>query len=569
LFASLFAFLSCGKNDISRPVLVDPDLAEPCYTEVQQGEHEKKEEDEVPYEHKFFGMINIAVPSQIFNDINDMAKLFTKIYKNVTVNITHYGGYNETNRLPSDFFSTVKHYETVVTTDDYGNAIETQHLIGSESVAAVDREIIDQYYKDNPYVDKNKYFSTIHEMLMTNTAPDLFVAPQNFFLHDEEVQGYLVDLYEYINDGDKFNRDDYFMNAIDAFARNSGLYEFPINFLFYRIGVNANMHPDLIDIFANHRNTVNWFDLYGFLNSAYGYHNDFDWGVYTNFYYDGVRYAMPRLIDYRNGIGAYSDINYITLIEHIVSSTTRESEFITWENHFDYREIRDALTEEYLSTKYMFARIPLYDFKYLLPAVDGYGHAFLNPLPYTDEKGNVIITNYGDFNGTYPTQVRISMSKQSKNKDILWEFIKFMTQPEAYYKDGNKGIFHSHNFLINSSISINKSTCYEYSLQKIAIHDYNSKYLQTYKHKYLFSDTTEIIDFTLDIINNINKLNMVYIPIDYTSWHAVFPSLHNRLYEDPERYAVLIYIIYKGMLEENGMKPLIGLKEYIDLVLNR
>ena len=75
--------------------------------------------------------------------------------------------------------------------------------------------------------------------LMSGRGPDL-IFNENFYLHQFAQRGHLTDFYNLIE-----NPDDFFMNPLKANEFRGGLYELPLMFGFYYIGINDNA-PDSI-----------------------------------------------------------------------------------------------------------------------------------------------------------------------------------------------------------------------------------------------------------------------------------------------------------------------------------
>jgi len=86
-------------------------------------------------------------------------------------------------------------------------------------------------------------------MMMAGEMYDIFflMPQQNLWRYSQN--GFLADIYTLIDNCNHTNRDDFFINALNAFTINDGLYAFPLGFNFEYIAISAEMPQEFIDRF--------------------------------------------------------------------------------------------------------------------------------------------------------------------------------------------------------------------------------------------------------------------------------------------------------------------------------
>jgi len=261
------------------------------------------------------------------------------------------------------------------------------------------------------------YETTIYNMLMSGNPPDMFIAPKWYLPFSNHVHGYLQDIYELMNSDKAFVKEEYFMNVIDAYVVNGKLYEFPLSFIHNYIAINNHMPASLIDEFKQMK-TVDWFWLKN-AHDRYGLRAGTDMNVYQNFFLlDALMYTVPSFFDYIHCEGWLDDA---AANELFVKSFHELEPTEYWTNLSN----STPSDEKKLQEKYMFAKLPYDAWQYFYPIAEGgKGHGYINPLPYTDEKGELVVFNNTD-------SVNFCISADSMYKEVVWEFIKHMTLPET------------------------------------------------------------------------------------------------------------------------------------------
>jgi hypothetical protein len=103
-------------------------------------------------------------------------------------------------------------------------------------------------YADN--VDIMQHIQRMSIMMMAGQSYDIFfIEPQHPFLAYTQ-SGFLADIWQLIDACDRFERDDFYVQALEALTIGGGLYSFPLSVGFNFVGINANLPSSIIDMFT-------------------------------------------------------------------------------------------------------------------------------------------------------------------------------------------------------------------------------------------------------------------------------------------------------------------------------
>lgn len=276
---------------------------------------------------------------------------------------------------------------------------------------------IKNYDVGNPYSFEGDYERSIIDMLDTGETLDMFVTPIFYVPSVSNMSRHLYDIYELIEDDETFYRDDYFMNVIDAHAADGKLYEFPLNFKHHYVAIGSHMPGSLIEEFTQ-KKTVDWFWLKN-VYDLYGVYQGKEMSVYQNFFLgDAFVYTVPSFYEYIQGDGWLDDKKLVELFLEAFNEPEPMERWVSLSQQL-------PPAEKKLQEDYMFAKLPYDAWQYFYPIAEGkQGHGFINPLPYADENGRLVVLKDKH-------SICLSINKKSLNKEAAWEFIKHMTLPET------------------------------------------------------------------------------------------------------------------------------------------
>jgi len=87
-------------------------------------------------------------------------------------------------------------------------------------------------------------------LMMAGQSYDIFfIEPQHPFLAYAQ-SGFLADIWQLIDDCSRFNRDDFYVQALESLTINGGLYTFPMSVGFSFVGINASLPQSIINMFT-------------------------------------------------------------------------------------------------------------------------------------------------------------------------------------------------------------------------------------------------------------------------------------------------------------------------------
>ena len=274
-------------------------------------------------------------------------------------------------------------------------------------------EIIVTGYSNN----YQKYVSQVSTALMAGTADDIFeVHGVNY--KDPATVSLLSDFYPLMNADPDFNEGDHFTNVYKALEYKGGLYTFPASFAYQMMAVNNRVSDKLVSDFARYDH-VTMFDLINIYKNAgmgpgYYVNNSFD--VITAF----LR-VMDSFVDMESRTCDFNNQRFIDFLNDVKNATEPEKK-LGW-SYGVYTYIAEEEAEK--SKKYLLPQFSDSDYLYFLAFEES--SRFENPLPLTNEKGELIIEPLKSF----------CISEQSENKELAWDFIKFMVDESDASKTGN------------------------------------------------------------------------------------------------------------------------------------
>jgi len=113
-------------------------------------------------------------------------------------------------------------------------------------------------------------------LMMAGEMYDIFylMPQQNLWRYSQN--GFLADIYTLIDNCSHTNREDFFINALNAFTINDGLYAFPLGFNFEYIAISAEMPQEFVDRF-NGMDAITPIELmHMYIDLRSRYPNEFD-----------------------------------------------------------------------------------------------------------------------------------------------------------------------------------------------------------------------------------------------------------------------------------------------------
>lgn len=322
--------------------------------------------------------------------------------------------------------------------------------------------------------DYEKYTAQVSTALMAGTADD-FLDGFGIDYKDSATVKLLADFYPIMEADPEFNEDDYFVNVFRALEYQGGLYTFPTSFSYNMVAVNNQVEDVLKKEFAQHEyiSAFDLIDIYKTSGAGYYMHDSFDALTVLNDTYKSFIDEEKKTCDFNNPrfAGLINDAKAATEPDKMLGYTYGSNVYPPEE-------------EATRSKKYLYQQFSADVFQYFLEFNEEL--KFGESRPYTDEKGNLQISPLKNF----------SISAKSENKELAWEFIKFMATEQDSGENG---------YVFIPSIPVNKGL-FEFK--------YRSEvpgWINTFENEYGWSikgDTQEQIEKLIAKMHELNNMPM-------------------------------------------------------------
>ena len=295
------------------------------------------------------------------------------------------------------------------------------------------------YYILEPYVEKFKtvypgvelvlnqyewgtYSQQVGTQIMAGEADDI-IDSSRLDIRKISERGLLADFYPLMQNDPDFHEEDYYMNVLDAVSYNGKLTMFPISFFYYVVGVNSRFSEQAVEQFNSYKTITGrqMLDLYNSLENKDGRYlccsNDSELLFYTGVY---------SFIDFENKKCYFNTPEFIKFLTDLKNCTSSKMS-----GHYKRESIEslDYLPDlvnpgvlEEFALQYLFQ--PFFEDtyrEYLMFLPEAQKEIFTHFIPYTTDDNELIVFE----NESY------CINEASPNKALAWEFLKFITTPEA------------------------------------------------------------------------------------------------------------------------------------------
>lgn len=259
--------------------------------------------------------------------------------------------------------------------------------------------------------DTTAYRQQVTTQLLSGTATDLVDVTSfpEISLFDS---GLLADIYPLMENDPNFDPAEYYTNVFDAMSYNGQMVVFPIAFSYDFIGVNSTFSPELVEAYSQ-LETVSDQQLISFYTGladtggrAGAYNLDAGTLIDAN---------LRAFVDFENKTCSFDTPEFIQLLKDLQAATDQEKIArgeLGWSmTSSPYRADLEAEAQ-----KYLFSVGDIYG---LLPYQETM--PFSHYIPHANAEGAIIIM----------PMMRFSINAASPNQDLAWEFLRFLTTPEA------------------------------------------------------------------------------------------------------------------------------------------
>jgi multiple sugar transport system substrate-binding protein len=276
--------------------------------------------------------------------------------------------------------------------------------------------------------DLDKHILQLNTQLMAGGGPDIMEATGLRDIKKFE-SGYFADYYALMKSDPGFNEEDYYMNVFEGLAYRNKLFIFPTFFRYDIIGINNTIPEVLVNSYRQY-DTITYrqmLDVYSGLPNNSGLYLDSNTDAIL-----AINNSLMSFVDFENKTCNFNSDYFIELITDLKNTTNPQR--AADGKLGEYKAVSLNLAEqEVYAQRYLFqtgdiveflfgAQIQIADSK-LYPLFNPFAEkeVFTHFIPQTDDNSRIILRPFKSF----------YISEASKNKELAWEFIKFLTTPEA------------------------------------------------------------------------------------------------------------------------------------------
>ena len=266
-----------------------------------------------------------------------------------------------------------------------------------------------QYDTDEDYTAG---ITKLNTDIVSGKMPDILLLNDNIPVESYAAKGLFEDLYFYIDQDTELKREDYFQNVLKVHENNGELYCLPSRFIIYTVtGKTADVG-----------NGTGWTlqELKDVLAAKPEGTQVFSGMTRQEMLYYSIRMSGNQFIDWESGKCNFNTEGFISLLEFIKDFPEELPEDY-WE-----KDMGMSWDEQLRQGKVLLDQTVLDSFSgynYLKKAFFGEDVTMIG-FPSENKKGSAIGAN-----------IKLSMSSKSKNKDGVWQFLRYFLTEEYQEKD--------------------------------------------------------------------------------------------------------------------------------------
>jgi len=260
-----------------------------------------------------------------------------------------------------------------------------------------------------------QYEPQVGTAIMSGVSDDL-IQISNEISYAYGNSSYFTDLNKIIEEDNSFNMDNYYENILESCEMNGNLYFFPSSFYFSGyIGVN-NKFKDYTTPLLSSMDQINYgelLDLYESIEDKEGYY------IYYNYDYLNMGF-VNQFIDFESKTCDFVNNEFIDQLNSIKSYRYPDKPYNggTGVDRGDEGFDTFIFTEMTQSSK-----------QYLLPNEEPFNQLEFGPGTLKFSDFTLIVNESGEMEIT--PLLCFAIPENSKNKEIAWEFIKFLSSPDS------------------------------------------------------------------------------------------------------------------------------------------
>ena len=314
--------------------------------------------------------------------------------------------------------------------------------------------------------DSTKYKTQTVTNLMAGTSDDIVDGTELPIIKLAN-SGLLAGFYPLMEKDSGFIKNDYYTNVFEAMNYQKQLYLFPVGFAYQMVGINTTADTAIVSKY-NQYATISDSELLNLYNKNANKNNFYVSRNFNPLYFLSTNF--DQYVNYEQKKCNFQNDDFIHFIADVknVMEPSKSGSGVSYGI--------DSRQDAYDVQKYLFQEI--YTDFYLLKYKEFSNFAHF--IPKADPDGNVYI---------FPT-MRFCISEKSQNKELAWEFLKFLTLPET-------------NRQIKLVSNINKTTFKEKEKSEL------EKSVKDVQEQYNLYPEGNVQQNILDVVNYYDRCNQM------------------------------------------------------------
>ncbi|WDV45615.1 extracellular solute-binding protein [Clostridiaceae bacterium M8S5] len=376
-----------------------------------------------------------------------------------------------------------------------------------------DVKIIFKTSDENQFETLEMYSNRVSVELMSGTASDV-VDLANLDINRYAKSELLCNLYEFMNDDTSFNKSDYYDNIFKAMEYENALYAIPFVFCYDMVYVskpivnkmNINIKKNLDGI-----NYITMLDIFKKVKKEYKTPQEFELmpGAVKEIFF---KHECVEFYDTGKGTCFFDSEKFLQFLNLTNSIKTKYNpkDQSGWNMIRVYDGNDDFMKSKFLFSKFESNAIDLYNMMIVYENI-------LGPIPFINSKNNA---TFETFSSTY------GIPKNSKNKKLAWEFIKYCISAKEITEFKSNEEEHEYFMMYQGWIPINIENFYSsfrFNFKK------EIKRLAGNDIKWKKGKRDELINNILDQIHKWN-LGRNKLVLDFDLWTLSINELKNYYY---------------------------------------
>ncbi|MCL2016510.1 MAG: hypothetical protein FWG68_09725 [Defluviitaleaceae bacterium] len=272
-----------------------------------------------------------------------------------------------------------------------------------------------------------RHNETLQIMLMAGEGYDIVFLnwiPQNIRSFAEN--GFLLNVYDLIDQDPNLTRDDFFTNVFAALEHRGGLYSFPFSFGFDFVGINATLPNSFLNDFMQ-KNSISLLEIMNLLNALKSEHPE----IYASFQYNSNIQALyfhsvaltsvaSDFIDFDNATSLFNTIEFVNILTTIQNTvpmanlymySNQDNLFFAFETVADMNRMAEQNILLGIFRRHM-------SFSNLTPFFPSQNEQFLNFIPIADHNGKLLLNTEISTSHTFARVIFPALS----DGIVAWDF---------------------------------------------------------------------------------------------------------------------------------------------------